>query len=270
MPVLIAVIGLGFAALVNTAALLQVGGESGAATISGFGETAMGVACGFIILAAARRIVDGPAQVAWACIGASVMFTAAGDAAQHTGLSSTTGMFGLQFSDALYGLAAMLFTAGLLVSILRYMDRVDFAWVATEAFVACTLLAALLWVLYLSPAITDLGGMSEPVLTHLTYLAADFVLMLAPTVCVIAVAIRLGDEYVAGPRLAVAAGVVLFVLSNLAWFRESTYGGRLPGSLPTFGFMVAVVLFASGAAAALAEEQRVARMAELHSPGQAS
>jgi hypothetical protein len=243
----VAIGGLSLAALIDTLAMLEIGGKATATTVAVYGAVFVGLLAAAVIFTAAVRLVDRLNRSTWLFVGVSVALISIGDRLWAMDrIAVCAGVVEITTSELFYGAAYLVFALGLMRFALSFQNRVDFTWIATETVVMTAIVGATLWVTILAPATRSTGGLAPAVGTNLTYVFFDFPLLFAPALCVLIVAIRLRDRAMIIPWSAVAAGVVVTVLSDVAWLWE-----RMHGSITAFGYMAANVLFAVGVMAAL-------------------
>ncbi len=259
----VAVGGMTVAALITSLAVLGVGGERTAEGIGLYGASVVGFACAAIALIAAGRIPDRLLRSTWQLMGTGIALLAAGDAAWaigHTARELDKAVF--SFADLFYISAYVVLGVAMLRYAASFRSRVDMAWIVTETLVATAALGITAWMVFLAPAVRVVGGLEPQMLPDLIYVLLDFVLLIAPMTCLILSMSRAPDHNVASPWSAVALGILVMTAADIAWFLERAHEGWEAGSLADFGFMVSVVLIATGAAAAVdayrrAERQRV-------------
>ena len=217
-----------------------------------YGDAGIGLVAGAVILLVALRFAEKLDRETWCCVAVSVMMMAVGDAlwARNGVLFHVAGV-GVSLAELLYAVAYAIFAIALFRYAFKSRAHVDVAWVAVETLVTTALIGATLWVTFLAPTTRAIGGIDSAISADLSYVFFDFPLLFAPVLAVLLVMIRLGDQRLAYPWFAVAAGVLILIAAEVGWFWERAHGGVYPGSLAGFGFMAANMLLLAGAMTAL-------------------
>lgn len=263
---LVAVIGTAGAALVTSAAALNVGSDTQAVAIAIYGASALVGLSAALCWWATALMKGARRRLFWAAISLGLTLTAGGGFIRGMNGIETMTPVGTSAGDYVYaiGFLALIVLAVAAPIMMRSVE--DFAWPATEAIAFSMVLLGLLAVLtrgQIATAVTVYGG------TRLFAAVAVVFTAVVAGVFLLAALVRSRGHAAIAPWVFFGAGLLLMAGSDLAWLYDLVDGLWYAGSLVDFAHIVAHVLIAAGASAALdvdsaerRRNERVRRIAE--------
>jgi hypothetical protein len=267
---LIAVVGVAGAALVTSAAALNVGSDRQAVATAIYGASAL-VGLSAIICWGATALMRGARRrLFWAAISLGVTLTALGGFIRGLkGIEQMTPV-GTSIGDFIYAAGFILLIALAVTAPIVMRSVEDLAWPATEALAFSMILLGLLAVLVRGQVASAMAVYGTGRL--LAAVAVVFVAVVAGVFLLAALVRSMGHSAVA-PLIFFGAGLLLMAASDLAWLYDLIDGLWYAGSLVDFAHIVAHVLIAAGASAALdvesAEQRRNDRVRRVAGSGAA-
>lgn len=243
--ILFAVGGFGAAALVTSAAALDLGAGRAVSTAFAGGTVVLGVST-IITILCASFLKDRRRMAAWLTASAALTLLTGGAAVRgFQQLVEVHPVFN-SLGDAIYA-AGLVVLIGVLCAVpLLARTRTDLVWSAIESFIAAVLLGAGLWA-FLDYGPEPLGratvGFAGAALFLLVVVGAAFFTLFY--------SLRARKDVPTASWMFLAAGALFIVTSDLTWLLAVQRGTWEPGSLSDFVHLTGFVLVCVGASAAL-------------------
>jgi hypothetical protein len=259
----VASFGMGLAALLTTIAAVHVGGVRLADGAAMYGAVVVDALAAAVVFHAATRLTEERHRTAWLLVGASVALAAAGDLIfayniSVVGIPPTV----VSISDVFFVSGQIVFAVAMIRLVWSYRERVELSWTFLESAVTSAIVAATAWAFVLAPSLQHPTSSHTEALGNAAYVALDMVLLFAPALALLLVAVRL-DDVSTTTSLIVLAGVSLTTLADLVWFSERAHATWRPGSFAGFGFMAGNILLAVAATSAVQAQERLERQGRL-------
>lgn len=152
-------------------------------------------------------------------------------------------------TDILYMVEYAAFALVMIATARKYRTQGSYGRPVIEAATVGIVTGAIVFATIVRPGLA-MSGTNPAVIMDIVYIALDVAVLIAPSVLVVMVLLRVPDRPVVTSWLVFQAAMFVMAIADIAWFWQQARGGAGPGGLVEFSYMVSHVLVGVAALAA--------------------